>query len=122
MANILTRDRDELQRSYDRNLGYARFWLGVAVAILSLLFTFGYDRILGGDGSNSSATAATAAAAGPASGPEIAPLAALAALLVLAGACFFLGFYFRILYRRDNAMMAALAYDIERCNRKEGAL
>ena len=122
MANILTSYIDELRRSYDRNLGYARFCLGVAVAILSLLFTFGYDRILGGDGSNSSSTEATAAAAGPASGPEIAPLAALAALLVLAGACFFLGFYFRVLYRRDNAMLAALAYEMEQSKRQEGAL
>ena len=110
---------DELRRSYDRNLGYARFWLGVAVAILSLVFTFGYDRIFG-DGSSSSATEATAAA--PASGLEIAPLAALSALLALAGTCFFLGLYFRVLYRRDNAMLATLAYEIERYNRQEGAL
>ena len=122
MANILTSYIDELRRSYDRNLGYARFWLGVAVAILSLLFTFGYDRILGSDGSDSSATETAATAAGPASGPEIAPLAALAALPVLAGAGFFLGSYFRVLYRRDNAMLAALAYETERRQRQEGAL
>ena len=122
MANILTGYIDELRRSYDRNLGYARFWLGVAVAILSLLFTFGYDLILGSDGSNSSATEAAATAGVAASGPEIAPLAALAALLVLAGACFFLGFYFRVLYRRDNAMLTALTYEMERRNQQEAAL
>ena len=119
MANTLNGYIDELRRSYDRNLGYARFRLGVAVAILSLLFTFGYDRILGSNGSNSSATEAVAAAA---SGPEIAPLAALAALLVLAGICFFLGSYFRVLYRQDNAMLTALTYEMERRNRQEGAL
>ena len=119
MANILTGYIDELRRSYARNLGYARFRLGVAVAILSLLFTFGYDLILGSAGSNSSATEAAATAGGPASGPEIAPLAAL---LALAGACFFLGFYFRVLYRRDNAMLTALTYEMERRNRQEAAL
>ena len=68
------------------------------------------------------ATGATATAAAPASGLEIALLAALGALPVLAGVGIFWGFRFRVLYRQDNAMLAALAYEIERHNRQEGAL
>ena len=88
----------ELERSYDRNLGYARFWLGVGIAILSLLFTFGYARIFGDDGSSAAQSAADQT-------PDITALLALLALFLIAAICFGLGFVFRVLYRRDNAAL-----------------
>ena len=100
MAN--SADAAELQRAYDRNLGYARFWLGVGIAILSLVFTFGYDLIFGYSGDSSSQPAAEPTL-------EITALLALLGLFAFAATSFILASHFRALYRRDNAALAHYA-------------
>ena len=95
-------DTAESQRSYERNLGYARFWLGVGIAVLSLLFTFGYDLIFGDAGAGQSPTTAVATTPAPA-------WFALLALIVLAGLCLYLALYFRNLYRGSNADLVRIA-------------
>ena len=35
----------QLQRSYERNLGYAKFWIGVFVALLAAFAAFAAERI-----------------------------------------------------------------------------
>ena len=100
MAN--SADAAELQRAYDRNLGYARFWLGVGIAILSLLFTFGYNLIFGYSGDTNPQPAAEPAL-------EITALLALLGLVAFAVTSFILASHFRVLYRRDNAALAHYA-------------
>ena len=95
-------DTAELQRSYERNLGYARFWLGVGIAVLSLLFTFGYDLIFGDAGAGQSPTTAVATTPAPA-------WLALLALLALAALCLYLVLHFRRLYRGNNADLVRIA-------------
>ena len=85
-------DTADLQRSYERNLGYTRFWLGVGIAVLSLLFTFGYDLIFGDSRP-----------------PAITAWLALFALFALAALCFYLVLHFRILYRGNNADLVRIA-------------
>ena len=97
MADMV--DTDAFQRSYDRNLGYARFWLGVGIAVLSLLFTFGYDLIFG-DTRPPAAAAAT---------PAMTAWLALAAVFTLALICFIMAAYFRRLYQEDNAALVRIA-------------
>ena len=82
-----------LRRSYDRNLGYARFWGGVGIAIVSLLFTFVIDRIFEDSGSSGSPTEHLS---------EIAVWLTLSVLAIAALVCFVLGSIFWLLYRRDD--------------------
>lgn len=104
-------DTGDRQRSYDRNLGYARFWLGASLAVFSLMVTFGYELVFGDGGS-----AASPKPAGPdLTGPE---LLTLLGLLLFAVACLCSSALFWFLYRRDNAALAAAA----RRNRQEAAL
>ncbi len=35
-----------LTREYDRNLTWCRFWLGISLAVATLTFTFGVDRLI----------------------------------------------------------------------------
>ena len=35
-----------LTRVYDRNLTWCRFWLGISLAVTTLTFTFGVDRLI----------------------------------------------------------------------------
>ena len=42
-----TTDDEALQRSYDRNLGYAKFWGGAGIVIMSLLFTGSVEKVGG---------------------------------------------------------------------------
>ena len=35
----------QLQRSYERNLGYAKFWIGVSVAFLAAFAAFAVEKI-----------------------------------------------------------------------------
>ena len=91
-----TTDHEALQRSYDRNLGYAKFWGGAGIVIMSLLFTFVIDRVFDDSGSSYSAAPGTA---------EIAVWLTLLALMLTVSACFSLAFIFWRHYHRDDAAL-----------------
>ena len=55
-----TTDHELLRRSYDRNLGYAKFWGGAGIVVMSLLFTFVIDRVFDDNGSSYSTAPGTA--------------------------------------------------------------
>ena len=39
-------DVSRLSRAYDRNFAWCRFWLGISLAVATLTFTFGVDRLI----------------------------------------------------------------------------
>lgn len=111
MANFS--DAAEVERSYERNLGYARFWLGAGIAVLSLLFTFGYNLIFSNDDDPPPPSAPPAPEPPPAAELmlETPALFALLALFVFAATCLILGHHFRRLYRQDNARLAQIEHN-----------
>ena len=91
MANFS--DAAEVERSYERNLGYARFWLGAGIAVLSLLFTFGYNLIFSNDDDPSPPSAPPAPEPPPTAELmlETPALFALLALFLFAATCLISG-------------------------------
>ena len=77
-------------------MGYAKFWGGVGIAILSLLFTFVIDRVFEDNSKPNTATETLL---------EISVWLTLWALVLTAFMCFGLGFTFWRLYRRDDAAL-----------------
>ena len=80
-------------------MGYARFWSGIGIAIVSLLFTFAIDRVFEDSGSSGSTTQHVS---------EIVVWLTLSALAIAALVCFVLGFSFWRLYRRDDAELSRI--------------
>ena len=80
-----------LRRSYDRNLGFAKFWGGAALGVLAAIFAFLSQPYNGGEYASPLALEILRALLGFAAGGSIG----------LAG-----GFW--ILYRRDDAELARI--------------
>ena len=89
-------DRAGLQRAYDRNLGYARFWLGAGMGIIAVAFAFFAGL----------ATQDPASPTAPPAGPNDTILTIAALLGLAAGACFFIAIVFRHFYRQADAALA----------------
>ena len=104
-----------LKRSYARNLGWCRFWLGISLAVATLTFTFAMDRVF--DPLFDSSTEGPAPAV---NGPSnvgradqanlvgLIGVAVISILVFMGGICLFLSLYFRVLYRRDDRALAAM--------------
>ena len=104
-----------LKRSYDRNLGWCRFWLGISLAVATLTFTFAMDRVF--DPLFDSSTEGPAPAVNGPSNTDHVDQANLVGLIGIAVICIlvfvggirlFLSIYFRVLYRRDDTALAAM--------------
>ncbi len=86
------------KRSYERNLGYARLWTGVGLAILSLFFTFLFGQLIDLIGDTASQNAAKQALI------EL----AVYVLSIAAAVCFNTGIVFWMLYRHDEVALARI--------------
>ena len=93
-------DRTRLKRAYDRNLGYARLWLGAGMGIIAVASAFFANWA-----TQPPASPATPAAAAPA-GANITIVVIVALFGLAAGVCFLIAFMFRHFYRRADAALA----------------
>lgn len=110
----------QLKRSYARNLGWCRFWLGVSLAVTTLTFSFAVDKVFDpvfGSNTASSVTAADAGAdADDASQPApigIAGVAVIFILVLLVSICVGLSAIFQTLYQRNDKALAALEHPLQ---------
>lgn len=105
------------KRSYNRNLAWCRFWLGIGIAIATLSFTFvaerGFGPIIGsplmGEGSSVGAldSAVTSVSLGispsdPGERIEWFDVFAFAALVLTSGSCMLIAYRFKLLYGKDE--------------------
>ncbi len=125
-----------LQRSYERNLSWCRFWLGISLAVATLTFTFAMDQVFypwleptapaeqaldrQADGKTP-----TMPQAGDVEPPDsFSPIGALvsALLFCLSFSCAALSWWFRVLYHADDADLAQTAEDLaDTAKEKEAA-
>ena len=96
-------DRAGLKRAYDRNLGYARFWLGAGMGIVAVAFAFLADR----------AVPDPTAQTGPPAGLNDTILVIAALLGLAAGSCFIIAIVFRHFYRQADAALSKPAPEKE---------
>ena len=104
----------QLKRSYDRNLGWCRFWLGISLAIATLTFTFAVNQVFGPPMENT--RAANAERSDVEDSNEVDPIrftsvAVMFMLVVVATICAVLSARFRLLYRRNDAALTAIRKD-----------
>ena len=101
----------QLKRSYDRNLNWCRFWLGISLAVATLTFTFGVNQVFDplfedapasvderGDVNNDS----------QADSFTFTGVAVMIAMFLIASVCASLAAVFRVLYRRDDEALAVI--------------
>ena len=103
----------QLKRSYDRNVSWCRFWLGISLAVATLTFTFGVNQVfdplfegaptradergdLNDNGQTDSFT--------------FTGVAVMIALFLIASVCASLAAVFRVLYQRDNVILSAIEH------------
>jgi hypothetical protein len=100
-----------LKRSYDRDLGWCRFWLGISLAVATLTFTFAVNQVFD-----------PLFVRGPIGTDEQVKMedsnrndqVVLSEVLVISGliltncVCIVLSLGFRVLYRRSDAALTAI--------------
>ena len=86
------------KRSYERNLGYARLWTGVGLAVLSLFFTFLFGQLIDLIDDTASQDAAKL---------DLIELAVYV-LSIAAAVCFNTGIIFWLLYRYDDLVLVRI--------------
>ena len=99
------------QRSYDRNLGWCRFWLGVSLAVATLTFTFAVDQVFGLPPEQVSAAVDklnSAETNDPSDPIRFSRIAVMLTLGIISGLCVGLSARFRILYQRDDRLLAVI--------------
>ena len=99
-----------LQRSYERNIGWCRFWLGVSLAVVTLTFTFAVDQVFFTNAERIPITAGAlndTGGSGQTDSTDFTGIAVIYALVFIAAACASLSARFRILYLRNDAALAA---------------
>ena len=105
-----------LQRSYERNLGWCRFWLGVSLAVFTLTFTFAVDQVFfpNAESVPTNVGALTDAGSdGRVDSIDFTGIAVTYALVFIAAACASLSARFRILYLRNDAALTAITANQE---------
>ena len=112
------------KRSYDRNLGWCRVWLGIGIAIASLSFTFVFERNIQplleprpavGERTNGEPPVTDVRNNGTAVPDDRNSFAygLLSAVLILsAGACLVISRHFRRLYLADDLQLAEIERNI----------
>ncbi len=99
------------QRSYDRNLGWCRFWLGVSLAVATITFTFAVDQVfdLSSERVNAAVGELNCAETNDPTDPiRFSKIAVMLTLGVISGLCVGLSARFRILYQRDDQLLAVI--------------
>ena len=119
-----------LQRSYDRNVVWCRFWLTIGIAVATLSFTFmveqGLHPILGtssGAVEEPQRDPESIVSPGPDVVAEIFPeerirwfdILAIFALILTSGSCILISYRFRLLYIKDDSVLQ----ELERGNQQE---
>ena len=89
-----------IKRSYHRNLGYARFWMGASLTILALLFAFVMDRV----------NRIVSELAGDRSEVGFSEVTGIFALIFAAASCAGLAIAFWHLYRRDDFALSSIEH------------
>lgn len=105
-----------LQRSYERNLGWCRFWLGVGLAVVTLTFTLAVDQVFFTNAELIPITAGALNDTGSivqADSTDLTGIAVVCSLVFLAAACASLSALFRILYLRNDAALTAITANQE---------
>lgn len=97
MANPSAR---RLERSYQRNLGHARFWAGVAAALLGAFLLF-IAEVLWAISQDPKLSVPL---------DEAGFMVGVVILTVAFGVCCTVSLMFRIFYRRDDAALAAIEH------------
>ncbi len=109
-------EASRLTRSYERNLGWCRFRLGVGLAVATLTFTFAVDQVfdLSSERDSTSTDAQNSSAKNNPSDPiSFANVAVMFMLLGISGLCVALSALFGALYRRDDALLAAFEHPFQ---------
>ena len=104
-------DVSRLKRSYDRNIGWCRFWLGIGLAVATLTFTFAVNQVF------SSPVERAPIAADELSDMEdsdqVNPISyigivVMCSLVLISAVCVVLSAGFKGLYRRNDAALTLL--------------
>ena len=109
-------EASRLKRSYERNLNWCRFWLGVSLAVATLTFTFAVDKVF--DLSSERVSTSTdvqnsSAKNNPSESISFANVAVMLMLVGISGLCVALSALFRVLFRIDDAMLAAFEHPLQ---------
>ncbi len=102
-------EASRLKRSYQRNLGWCRFWLGISLAVATLTFTFAVDQVfdLSSERVSTSTDVRNSTAKNNPSDPiSFANVAVILMLVGISALCVALSALFRDLYRIDDATLA----------------
>lgn len=104
----------QLKRSYDRNLGWCRFWLGVSLAVATLTFSFAvdevFDPVFGSDAETSATDTHAQAVLDDATQPApvgFTSVTVISILVLLVSICVGLSAIFQALYRRNDRVLTA---------------
>ena len=106
-------EASRLKRSYERNLSWCRFWLGASLAVATLTFTFAVGQVF--DPSSERVSTSTdlrnsSAKNDPSDLISFANVAVMLMLVGISGLCVALSALFGVLYRRDDALLAAVEH------------
>ena len=112
------------KRSYERNVGWCRIWLGIGIAIASLSFTFVFERniqplleprataVERPDEKSPIADAGKNQPTVPTNRSNVAYGFLSAALILTSGVCIVIARYFRALYIKDDMELEKLEKDM----------
>ena len=102
-----------LKRSYDRNVGWCRFWVGVSLAIATLTFTFAVERVFEPlfEPTTAICRSADTENDGQVDLISFVSIGIIFLLILLSAVCAVLSARFSTLYRRDDAALADIDQD-----------
>ena len=103
-------ETSRLKRSYARNLGWCRFWLGISLAIVTLMFTFAVNQVFKPLIERAPVPTIIDEQRDAGDDGQVEPLrfpgvTVMFALFLVTSICIGLSAYFRVLYRRDDAAL-----------------
>ena len=100
-----------VKRSYDRNLGWCRFWLGISLAVFTLMFSFAVDQVFEPLTERPPGAADERSDTGPNKQEEPFSFTAFVVMFLLflvASICAGLSVSFRALYQRDDRALTVI--------------
>ena len=98
----------QVERSYDRNLSWCRFWLGVSLAVATLTFTFAVNQVF--DVPTERVGTPTDGSSDQSEPVSFSDIAIMLTLVGIVGVCVGLSALFQVFYRRDDNTLIAMEH------------